>query len=82
MHTPSSFFIWDLLKFSYLCSTNPIIMKNRSFLLPHIFGKIGWFILVPFTILGLFIMFTGGKDVNLGRFFSATYFYILLAREV
>lgn len=47
-------------------------MKNRSFLLPHIFGKIGWFILVPFTVLGLFIMFTGGAEVNLGRFFSAT----------
>ncbi|MBP3497085.1 MAG: hypothetical protein J6K33_04540 [Alistipes sp.] len=47
-------------------------MKNRGFLLPHIFGKIGWFILVPFTIFGLFIMFTGGAEVNLGRFFSAT----------
>ena len=47
-------------------------MKNRCFLLPHIFGKIGWFILVPFTILGLFIMFTGGAEVSLGRFFSAT----------
>ena len=46
--------------------------RNRGFLLPHIFGKIGWFILVPAIIVGLFIMFTGGAEVNLGRFFSAT----------
>lgn len=47
-------------------------MKNRGFLLPHIFGKIGWAIFVPFALLGLFIMFTGGSEIALGRFFSAT----------
>ena len=47
-------------------------MKNRGFLLPHIFGKIGLAILVPFTLFGLFIMFTGGKEIALGRFLSAT----------
>lgn len=47
-------------------------MKNRGFLLPHVFGKIGLAILVPFTLFGLFIMFTGGTEVAFGRFFSAT----------
>ena len=57
-------------------------MKNRSFLLPHIFGKIGFAILVPFTILGLFIMFTGGKDIAFGRFFSATGDYLAMESRV
>lgn len=51
-------------------------MKNRSFLLPHVFGKIGWAILVPFILFGLFIMVTGGEDINFGRFFSATGNYL------
>lgn len=47
-------------------------MKKRGFLLPHIFSKIGLIILVPFTLLGLFIMFTGVEEIHFGRFFSAT----------
>ena len=57
-------------------------MKNRSFLLPHIFGKIGWAILIPFTIFGLFIMITGGSDINFGRFFSATGDYLAIESQI
>ena len=57
-------------------------MKNRSFLLPHIFGKIGLVILVPFTIIGLYIMFTGGKEIAFGRFFSATGNYRELESQI
>lgn len=47
-------------------------MKKRGFLLPHIFSKIGLIILIPFTLLGLFIMFAGVEEIHFGRFFSAT----------
>lgn len=47
-------------------------MKKRGFLLPPIFSKIGLVILVPFTLLGLFIMFAGVEEIHFGRFFSAT----------
>ena len=57
-------------------------MKNRSFLLPHVFGKIGLTILVPFTLLGLFIMFTGGSDIAFGRFFSATGNYRAIESQI
>jgi hypothetical protein len=57
-------------------------MKKQNFLLPYKFGKIGWFILIPFTLLGLFIMITGGTDVSLGRFFSATGNYKAIESQI
>lgn len=57
-------------------------MKNRSFLLPHYFSKVGWVILIPFAILGLFIMFTGGTEVSFGRFFSATGNYLEIESRI
>lgn len=57
-------------------------MKNRGFLLPHVFGKIGLAILIPFTLFGLFIMFTGGKEIAFGRFFSATGNYEALESQI
>ena len=57
-------------------------MKNRCFLLPHIFGKIGLAIVIPFTLFGLFIMFMGGKEIAFGRFFSATGDYEALESQI
>ena len=57
-------------------------MKKQNFLLPYKFGKIGWFILIPFTLLGLFIMITGGTDIDLGRFFSATGNYKAIESQI